>query len=528
MKELKDIINGRVNCEEETDKVISRENSFKELLELVIDNEKIYTVKYRNAIISGYVKNTKHTKNYKLKINNKETSLNKQFSFNQEVQLAEGANFVDVVLYENDTEKIKETIVIYRKTKDFQDKEVVLWVEQFPNAKVFETVEDIEKMMLTAKKAGVTAYGLDIKGPEGFVSYKKNELSSSPYISEIKHPKKSGASRDFDLLEEFIAIAHKLEMKVFASINVFVEGNIILEESAFLKEHSDWEEIIQRPEDKGALLPISKSSFDKKILSFVNPANDEVQELQLNRFEEVLKNYDVDGVNLDRCRYDNMYADFSEVTREKFEAFLNSRNMKLQNWPDDVYKIEADGSLVKGSLYNYWWQFRSSLIKNFAEKVRRLVDKYTELKERKILLSAYVGSWYEYLYQNGINWASPNFKYDSRLAFPEDSLYTEKYAETGYTDLLDFIMIGTYYETAKEINKYITLGNIITNGELPIYAGMALTDIPDAEVQREVFQAALNNSNGLMLFDLCYTDWPVQEAAIKNYNNSKRKMGEGK
>jgi uncharacterized lipoprotein YddW (UPF0748 family) len=378
------------------------------------------------------------------------------------------------------------------------------------------TTEDIERMMITAKDSGITAFGIDVKGPEGFVSYKKNDLSNSAYISEIKHPKKSKANVDIDLLEEFVTLAHKLEMKVFASINVFVEGSIILGESAVLNEHPEWEEIVQRPEDKGALLPLSKSSFDKKLISFVNPANDEVQEFQLKRFEEVLKNYEIDGVNLDRCRYDNMYADFSQVTKEKFEEYLSEKNKILESWPNDVYKIEIDGSVTKGSLYNDWWCFRSTLIKEFAEKVRNLVNKYSSLKGRKILLSAYVGSWYEYLYQNGINWASPKFKYDSRLAFPEDSLYTEEYAETGYTDSLDFIMIGTYYETAEEINKYITLGNIITNGELPIYAGMALTEIPEPEVQREVFQAALNNSNGLMLFDLCYTNWPVQKAAIKN------------
>lgn len=516
MKELKDVINGRVNNEEESNKNVLSEKITEEPLIMEFINEKIYTVQENSTIISGCLKNIKYDKSYHLRVNNKEINLDTQFSFKQELKLAEGTNFIDVVLYEDNTEKVKESIVVYRKTKDFPEKEVVLWVEQFPNAKDFKAVQDIEKMMLTAKKSGITAFGIDIKGPEGFVSYKKNELSNSPYISEIKHPKKTGVSTEFDLLEEFIAIAHKLNMKVFASINVFVEGNIILDESAFLKEHPEWEEIVQRPEDKGALLPLSKSCFDKKILSFVNPANDEVQELQLKRFEEVLKNYDVDGVNLDRCRYDNMYADFSKITREKFETFLNSKNMKLQNWPGDVYKVESDGSLNKGCLYDYWWMFRSSLIKEFAAKVRDLVDRYSKDKNRNIFLSAYVGSWYEYLYQNGINWASPSFKYDSRLAFPEDSLYTEKYAETGYTDLLDFIMIGTYYDTAKEINKYITLGNIITNGELPIYAGMALTEIPDAEVQREVFQAALNNSNGLMLFDLCYTDWTIQEAAIKN------------
>lgn len=516
MKELNDIINGRVNCKNESYNCELYQERSKEAIEILIDNEKMYTVTDTYVNVIGSIRGTKKNNSYTLMINNEEAKLAENFTFSIDAKLLEGTNFIDLVLYENEEAVKRECITVYRKIKGFKDKEVVLWVEQFPNAKNFHCVEDIENMMLTAQKAGITAFGIDIKGPEGYVSYRKNDLSSSPYISEISHPKKSGVSKDFDLLEEFITMAHKHKMKVFASINVFVEGNLILGETAFLKNHPDWEEIVQRPEDKGALLPISKSSFDKKILSFVNPANEEVQLLQLKRFEEVLKNYQVDGVNLDRCRYDNMYSDFSETTREKFEDFLTVRNLKINSWPDDIYKIEEDGSLVKGSLYNYWWLFRSSLIKDFAAKVRALVDMYSELKGEKILLSAYVGSWYEHLYQNGINWASPNFKYDSRLAFPEENIYTKEYAETGYTDLLDFIMIGTYYETAEEINKYITLGNIITNGELSIYAGMALTEIPDAGVQREVFQAALNNCNGLMLFDLCYTNWPVQEAALKN------------
>lgn len=32
-------------------------------------------------------------------------------------------------------------------------------------------------------------------------------------------------------------------------------------------------------------------------------------------------------------------------------------------------------------------------------------------------MAAYVGSWYEVYYQNGVNWASNQFKYDDRLSF---------------------------------------------------------------------------------------------------------------
>lgn len=38
-------------------------------------------------------------------------------------------------------------------------------------------------------------------------------------------------------------------------------------------------------------------------------------------------------------------------------------------------------------------------------------------------MAAYVGSWYEVYYQNGVNWASNQFKYDDRLSFPDSEIY---------------------------------------------------------------------------------------------------------
>lgn len=77
-------------------------------------------------------------------------------------------------------------------------------------------------------------------------------------------------------------------------------------------------------------------------------------------------------------------------------------------------------------------------------------------------------------------------------------------------------MIGTYQTTAQEINKYITLGNILTDGQVPLYAGMALVNIQDPALQREVFQTGLQNTNGLMLFDYSQANFPVIKASIAN------------
>ena len=87
-------------------------------------------------------------------------------------------------------------------------------------------------------------------------------------------------------------------------------------------------------------------------------------------------------------------------------------------------------------------------------------------------MAAYVGSWYEVYYQNGVNWASKDFRYDDRLNFPESEIYSEEYNNTSYLKHLDFLMIGTYYKTAKEVNRYITLGNIFTCGQCPILCSM--------------------------------------------------------
>ncbi len=48
-----------------------------------------------------------------------------------------------------------------------------MWVEQFPNAKVLTNREAVATMVNNVKKAGFTSIGLDVKGPEGYVSYRK-------------------------------------------------------------------------------------------------------------------------------------------------------------------------------------------------------------------------------------------------------------------------------------------------------------------------------------------------------------------
>ena len=143
----------------------------------------------------------------------------------------------------------------------------------------------------------------DVKGVEGYVSYKKNDLTGRPYVSEIKAPEKAGASPDLDLLREFIDHGHALGLEIHAAINVFAEGSIAHNKYAVLNDHLDWERCIFRGEQWRDQASARKQK--QGLVAFVNPSNDEVRNYQLRTFEEIIKNYNVDGVVHDRSRYDN-------------------------------------------------------------------------------------------------------------------------------------------------------------------------------------------------------------------------------
>lgn len=148
--------------------------------------------------------------------------------------------------------------------------------------------------------------------------------------------------------------------------------------------------------------------------------------------------------------------------------------------------------------------------------MKSLVDSYEAGSGRTIKVSSYVGSWYETYYLNGVNWASKNFRIHPSLGLPVESIYTPEYYDTGYIEYLDFLMIGAYQTTSQEIQKYITLGNIVTNGEIPLYAGIALNNVQLPAVQREVFQAGLRTTNGLMLFDASQINWAIAKASLED------------
>jgi uncharacterized lipoprotein YddW (UPF0748 family) len=499
---------------------------------LSVTQEGMQTITENSFTISGKVNNLEDGVTYSVRvdqINNGQeymAEVQADGTYTLTVPVAQGANYYDVTLIENGVDYSESTknVIVFQRVRTSENKPVILWIDQFASVKNLNTVEKIQKMMANAKRAGITALAFDVKGVEGYVSYKKATVTNAPYMTETTNPNKI-VSMDIDFLEEMLAEAHANGIKLYASLNFFTEGNIATNDSALdiAKNHPDWAEVFQTPEDKGELKSILKSSR-KSTLLFVNPGNEEVRAHELGLVQEVLENYAVDGIILDRARYDNQYADFSDLSKEQFEAYLKGKGKTLQNWPGDAFKINADGSMLTGQHYLEWLAYRSTVIESFVSELKTLMNQYEASQNRNIDLAAYVGSWYESYYQNGVNWADSSFEYNKRLGFPMEELYAKEfeYSKTSYIKHIDFIMTGCYYTTEALMQKYTTLNNILINNKIPFYASIDLTNLAEAPDQRMIFQAAYQHSEGSMIFDLCFVDWDKIRCAIADtqYKNS--------
>ncbi|WP_409341551.1 hypothetical protein [Paenibacillus sp. MBLB4367] len=466
-------------------------------------------------LLQGQAVRRREGRTYAVKVNGTDVPIETDGSFVCTVPLRLGGNVVEASLTEDGALLDAAPLFVFRQpaseSPGTKSGDVFLWVEQGHNMLKFQSEAAVRSMLENAKAAGITAIVFDVKGVEGFAAYRRNGLTGRPYVSGMTSPDRKGANPDQDLLDLFVRHGHAAGLRVYAALNVFAEGSFYRNQFALPDRLPAWEQQLQRPEDGGRVLRQREASYarnGKATVQFVNPANDAVRDYELRGIREIVEGYDIDGILLDRCRYDNEFADFSDGTKTKFKQYLAARGKQLAHWPHDVFAYDERGTRTEGPLYADWWAFRAHVIASFVAETRSMIDLHNAQRGKAVQLAAYVGSWYELHYRYGVNWASPHFRYDRRLGLTEDALYTDEYAAAGYTGSLDFLMIGTYQQTVRDVERYIALARLVTNGELPVYAGVAIPALREPGLRQAVMSRCFGKSDGLMLFDHCHiSDW---------------------
>jgi uncharacterized lipoprotein YddW (UPF0748 family) len=232
----------------------------------------------------------------------------------------------------------------------------------------------------------------------------------------------------------------------------------------------------------------------------VNPAHPEVQAYELAVLWEIVSRYNVDGIVLDRARYAGLDADFSDLSRERFEAVLGRQ---VPRWPEDVVQPAA-GTLRPGSFFPDWIAWRASVIKAYVRAAGRLVRQVRP----GIPVGMYVGARYSTIFEVGQNWARPD-------APPVFAAWSQAWGEASLLSELDYLMVGLYYRTITRWaavqqrrsllatviggamrSRELTQGTALVGGVwLDLYRG-------DRAAGEGAVRAAFRLTDGVMVFDL--------------------------
>ena len=407
-----------------------------------------------------------------------------------------------------------------------------VWIDASANFYYFANDKAyIGKELKKLAECGFTDIIVDVRPTEGTVLWKSSVAPEARRLaawigSSYRFVERTAT---WDYLQAFIDTGHAAGLKVHASINTFVcgyggyyglesEGPVftgdIPEEWTALDNTADGLRHSYYPGVQGTV--------------FLNPANDAVQNYVLSLLKE-LAAYDIDGIVLDRCRYDDtgLQSDFSDISKTKFTEYLGH---SPAGWP--IFKAGAT-SLPSGlgEDQKSWLAFRCKVIHDFIEKAAAAVHGVNP----NVKFGAYVGAWYSDYYTSGVNWASP--RYLTHKVY--SSWANADYHNYGYADHCDYMFLGCYASTQSIYGTTEwTMQGFASRGASLLMKDTAFAGGPDignpegwqnglkSAYIPKTFDAIVTKggADGYFVFDLCHIRmfeyWDAFSQTFKDYINS--------
>ena len=390
-------------------------------------------------------------------------------------------------------------------------KRAVMWFDGEANFRRFSCADSIDYYLEKVSGLGFTDVAVDVRPITGEVFF------DTPHAPKMREWQGFTRPDSLDYLGRFIATAHRLGLKVQATLNCFVAGHNYFDRGLVYSSHPEWATTVYTPE---GLKPITEQK--QKYSAMVNPLDTAFRSHIKAVLTDLVKAYPkLDGVILDRVRYDGIEADFSALSRATFEQWLGR---KVGRWPSDIFSWKKGGDgqwhVSRGRLFKQWVEWRSTVIRDAMADLRATV----KAARPDISFGTYTGAWYPSYYEVGVNFADPS--YDPSRDYDWASA---SYKSTGYMPLLDLYTTGNYYtditadeaerntrgirnETDSETQRgswYSVEGSCrklrtILGGHA--FLGGLLVDqlYGDPSKLSRAIEMNLRESDGLMVFDICH------------------------
>ncbi|WP_052427436.1 alpha amylase family protein [Neobacillus niacini] len=396
----------------------------------------------------------------------------------------------------------------------------ILWVDFLANATKLSLKSEREKLIKNAVTSGITHLVVDAKIPYGQTTYQSQYAKHVSSWSDGRFH----MWKDRDFLQEMLDEAKGSGVKVLANMDVFAEGTAFSKDG-MVYDKPEWK-VKSYNEATASIATAAENAGDKTI--FVNPIHPEVVHYENQIIKELVSSYQIDGIVLDRCRYPNIYGDFSELSRETFEEYIGE---SIEKWPLDILEVEEGTKKITfGKHFAKWTEWRALNIKTFVQGAKQIMKSINP----DLIFTIYVGSWYPLYYNEGVNWGSTTYQ-------PSLDWVSENYHQSGYADELDFIMTGCYYPevTIQEaeanqrpaswysVEGAIDLSLEAINGQIPVIGSLYLKDYKDDPEQfKQAIRMCKQKSSGVMLFDVVYLDdyqWWEEMGSILLPEKSRKK-----
>ena len=277
---------------------------------------------------------------------------------------------------------------------------------------------------------------------------------SSIFPSSRSVVNNEGDELPFDILKYFIKKAHQKDLELHAWINPYRISNDT-DTSIISKENPAYK-----------LLNTSSVKVIDNVGIYYNPASSKVESLILDGIEEIIKNYDVDGIHFD----DYFYPKSNDIDSTDYEkAYKDNNSLTLQE-----YRLNTISSLIRKT-YKLIKSYDKSLVFGISPD-GNIDNNYN---------SNYVDTRKFCTEEGYLDYIMPQVYYgflNSTKPF-EDTVKSWNNLITNDIDLipaLAFYKTGNIDEFAKEgVNEWVEYNNVIArevmlSRELSNYSGFAL------------------------------------------------------
>ena len=207
----------------------------------------------------------------------------------------------------------------------------------------WHSVEEVAYFMDGAVSAGVSTVHVIAKHDEDDVL-----PSGTAFYASAIAPVWSGAAA-WDPLAAAVEEGHRRGLKVYAWVPQF-------HDQVAAVTHPEWEMQVAA---EGRAVPFSSQSDSY----FVNPIDPEVRAYEQSIVEEIVRAYNVDGIDLDWVRFDNIDMDVGPVSRAlaASEIGIDPLTLDFTRSPDDPERAA-------------WQAWRTAKVADHVQSVRRAID----------------------------------------------------------------------------------------------------------------------------------------------------------